>query len=136
MRFNRLSVCFHYSICILMLRYLLGVLLPLMWTICMILKRKKMKYMLSKVPSRISLTYDVWTSCTSKGYVSLTVHYLDANWKLNSKMLNFSHFPPPHLRREMAKVIYGFFFYVSPFLSFHIFFFSFKKISYLLFFSY
>ena len=64
--------------------------------------------MLSKVPSRISLASDVWTSCTFEGYISLTAHYVDANWKLNSKMLNFSHFPPPHSGREMAKVIYGF----------------------------
>ncbi|KAH1162580.1 hypothetical protein GYH30_001185 [Glycine max] len=43
-----------------------------------------------------------------KGYISLTTHYVDANWKLNSIMLNFSHFPPPHSGHEMAKVIYGF----------------------------
>ncbi|KAH1110998.1 hypothetical protein GYH30_009682 [Glycine max] len=71
-------------------------------------EKKNMKCMLSKVPSRISLTSDVWTSCTFEGYISLTAHYVDANWELNSKMLNFSHFPPPHLGREMAKVIYGF----------------------------
>uniref|UniRef100_A0A0R0KPL8 HAT C-terminal dimerisation domain-containing protein n=1 Tax=Glycine max TaxID=3847 RepID=A0A0R0KPL8_SOYBN len=71
-------------------------------------EKKKMKCMLSKVPSRISLTSDVWTSCTSEGYISLTAHYVDANWKLNSKMLNFSHFPPPYSGREMAKVIYDF----------------------------
>ena len=58
--------------------------------------------------SRISLTFDVWTSCTSEGYISLTAHYVDANWKLNSKMLNFSHFPPPHSGREMTKFIYSF----------------------------
>ena len=29
-------------------------------------EKKKMKCMLSKVPSRISLTSDVWTSCTSE----------------------------------------------------------------------
>ena len=51
----------------------------------------------------------MWVSCTSEGYISLTTHYVDANWKLNSKMLNFSHFPPPHSGREMAKVIYCFF---------------------------
>ena len=66
-----------------------------------------MKCMLSKVPSRISLASDVWASCTFKGYISLTSHYVDANWKLNSKILNFSHFPLPHLGREMTKVIYG-----------------------------
>uniref|UniRef100_K7MM64 HAT C-terminal dimerisation domain-containing protein n=1 Tax=Glycine max TaxID=3847 RepID=K7MM64_SOYBN len=71
-------------------------------------EKKKIKCMLSKVPSKISLTSDVWTSCTSAGYISLIADYVDANWKLNSKILNFSHFPLPHLGREMTKVIYGF----------------------------
>ena len=67
-------------------------------------EKKKMKCMLSKVTSRINLTSDGWTSC-----FSLTTHYVDVNWKLNSKMLNFSHFPSPNSRHEMAKIIYGFF---------------------------
>ena len=64
--------------------------------------------MLSKVLSRISLTSYVWTSCTSRGYITSNAHYVDANCKLNSKMLSFSHFPPPHFGHKMAKVIYGF----------------------------
>jgi len=72
-------------------------------------EKKKMKCLLSKVPSRISLTSDVWTSCTFEGYISLIAHYVDANWKLNSKMLIFSHFPPPHSGHEMTKVIHDFF---------------------------
>nr|KYP61442.1 Putative AC transposase [Cajanus cajan] len=71
-------------------------------------EKEKLKLVLSKLPGRINLTSDVWTSCTTEGYISLTAHYVDQNWKLHSKMLNFSHFPPPHSGREMAKIIYGF----------------------------
>lgn len=71
-------------------------------------EKEKMKDVLSKVPSRINLTSDVWTSCTTEGYISLTAHFVDKNWKLNSKILNFSHFPPPHSGRELAKTVYGF----------------------------
>jgi hypothetical protein len=38
----------------------------------------------------------------------LTAHFVDENWKLNSKILNFHHFPPPHSRLELAKVVYDF----------------------------
>ncbi|KAG5075945.1 hypothetical protein JHK84_057176 [Glycine max] len=36
-------------------------------------EKKKMKCMLSKVPSRISLTFDVWTSCTSEEELKVIV---------------------------------------------------------------
>nr|KYP59783.1 Putative AC transposase [Cajanus cajan] len=71
-------------------------------------EKEKLKLMLSKLPGRINLTLDVWTSYTMEGYISLIAHYVDQNWKLHSKMLNFSHFPPPHFGREMAKIIYDF----------------------------
>ena len=29
-------------------------------------------------------------------FLSLTAHYIDANWNLHSKILNFIHMPPPH----------------------------------------
>uniref|UniRef100_A0A0R0IF82 hAT-like transposase RNase-H fold domain-containing protein n=1 Tax=Glycine max TaxID=3847 RepID=A0A0R0IF82_SOYBN len=54
-------------------------------------EKKKMKCLLSKVPSRISLTSDVWTSCTFEGYISLIAHYVDANWKLNISGGEFFH---------------------------------------------
>ena len=30
------------------------------------------------------------------GILSLTAHYIDDNWKLHYKILNFVHLPPPH----------------------------------------
>ena len=68
----------------------------------------KLKHVLSKLPSRINLIADVWTSCTSKDYIASTTHYVDQNWKLQNKILNFFHFPTPHFGREMTKIIYSF----------------------------
>ncbi|XP_026396740.1 zinc finger BED domain-containing protein RICESLEEPER 2-like [Papaver somniferum] len=45
---------------------------------------------------RICLTSDMWTSVTTTGYISLTVHYLDQDWVLQKKLLNFRALPPPH----------------------------------------
>ncbi|XP_057451882.1 zinc finger BED domain-containing protein RICESLEEPER 2-like [Lotus japonicus] len=71
-------------------------------------EKKKLKEELAKVPSRINLTSDLWTACTAAGYISLTAHYVDENWKLNSKILNFCHCPPPHSGQELAKIVNDF----------------------------
>ncbi|KAL2901078.1 Zinc finger BED domain-containing protein RICESLEEPER 2 [Bienertia sinuspersici] len=46
--------------------------------------------------SRICLTCDGWTTCTSHCYYALTSHFTDDDWKLHSLLLNFRRFPPPH----------------------------------------
>ncbi|XP_058735727.1 zinc finger BED domain-containing protein RICESLEEPER 2-like [Vicia villosa] len=53
-------------------------------------EKLKLKQELASIPNRISLTYDLWTSCTTETYICLTAHFVDANWKFNSKVLNFS----------------------------------------------
>ncbi|XP_031105158.1 zinc finger BED domain-containing protein RICESLEEPER 2-like [Ipomoea triloba] len=42
------------------------------------------------------------------GYICLTGHFVDENWKLNSKILCFAKMPPPHTGVELAAKIYGF----------------------------
>ncbi|KAL2936791.1 putative AC transposase, partial [Bienertia sinuspersici] len=51
---------------------------------------------LHSVSSRICLTCDGWTVCTSRAYSALTTHFIDNDWKLNALILKFHHFPPPH----------------------------------------
>jgi len=65
----------------------------------------KLKDELHNITSRICLTSYLWTSCTSKGYISLTTYQVDLNWKLRTKILNFCHFPPPHTGFELSKKI-------------------------------
>lgn len=71
-------------------------------------EKATLKEALGKLKNRICLTSDVWTACTSEGYICLTAHYVDENWKLNSKILNFDHFPPPHSGVELASKVLGF----------------------------
>ncbi|KAJ8754998.1 hypothetical protein K2173_015510 [Erythroxylum novogranatense] len=78
---------------------------------CLKLYRKekvKTKLALERVHSRICLTSDVWTSSTSEGYISLTSHYVDENWVLQSKIINFCHIPPPHSGNVLSEKVYGF----------------------------
>ncbi|XP_021759556.1 zinc finger BED domain-containing protein RICESLEEPER 2-like [Chenopodium quinoa] len=57
--------------------------------------------------SKVSLTCDVWTACTTRGYLSLTAHFVDNDWKLRSKVLNFRHFPPPHNGHEIYNLVFS-----------------------------
>jgi len=54
----------------------------------------KLKQELATIPNRISLTVDLWESCTTETYICLTAHFVDANWKLNSKVLTFCTVDP------------------------------------------
>lgn len=38
-------------------------------------------------------TTDLWSSRTTEPYISLTIHYIDDNWKLQSQFLQTSYFP-------------------------------------------
>ncbi|XP_022748818.1 zinc finger BED domain-containing protein RICESLEEPER 2-like [Durio zibethinus] len=39
--------------------------------------------------TRVSLTTDTWTSLQRVNYMCLTAHFIDKDWKLNKKILNF-----------------------------------------------
>ncbi|XP_010430917.1 PREDICTED: zinc finger BED domain-containing protein RICESLEEPER 1-like [Camelina sativa] len=57
---------------------------------------ENLKRELAHLPGRISFTSDLWTAIPHEGYMCLTTHYVDRNWKLNSKIIVFYAFPPPH----------------------------------------
>ena len=44
-----------------------------------------------------------WTSIVTDGYLSLNAHYVDSSWVLQKRILNFSHFPPPHAGVAIAE---------------------------------
>ncbi|PKU67264.1 Putative AC transposase [Dendrobium catenatum] len=49
-----------------------------------------------KSNSRVSLTSDLWTSINTDGFICLTAHFIDNNWLLQKKIINFGFMPPPH----------------------------------------
>lgn len=59
-------------------------------------ERMKLKDIMGRIPNRICLTSDLWTATTSEGYICLTAHFVDENWKLVSCVLNFCRMKPPH----------------------------------------
>lgn len=55
---------------------------------------------------RVCLTSDLWTSVASDGYMTLTAHFITADWVLHKKLLNFSYLPSPHTGITISDKIY------------------------------
>ena len=65
-------------------------------------EKKKLKALL-KMVDRISLTTDLWRSGPQRiEYMVLTTHFVDLDWKLRKRLLNFVHLPPP---RKGANIV-------------------------------
>jgi hypothetical protein len=72
------------------------------------LREKQMvKSMLDVCPGRICLTSDLWTSLTTDGYMCLTAHFVDKDWVLHKRVLNFSFMPPPHNGISLCEKMYN-----------------------------
>ncbi|KAF7121112.1 hypothetical protein RHSIM_Rhsim13G0111700 [Rhododendron simsii] len=53
---------------------------------------------------RICLTMETWTSLQNLNYMCLTVHFIDYDWKLHKKILNFC-LVPNHKGETLGKVV-------------------------------
>ena len=52
-------------------------------------EKQKLKNYFSKYSHSVCLTTDTWTSCQNLNYMCLTAHFIDDDWKLNKRILNF-----------------------------------------------
>lgn len=71
-------------------------------------EKAKVQTLLEETPSRVSFTYDLWSSLTSDGYICLTAHFIDKDWNFQKKILNFCFMPPPYGDIYIAEKIYNF----------------------------
>ncbi|KAF7820822.1 zinc finger BED domain-containing protein RICESLEEPER 2-like [Senna tora] len=69
-------------------------------------QKELLKQSMSRTAGRICLTADCWTSYNVEGYICLTAHFVDENWKLNSKILSFCKMEPPHTGIELANKVF------------------------------
>ncbi|KAL0011073.1 hypothetical protein SO802_006181 [Lithocarpus litseifolius] len=70
-------------------------------------EKEKIKFMLKDAPSRISLTSDLWTSVITNGYMCITAHFIDRNWVLQKRVLNFCFMLPPHNGVSLFEKMYN-----------------------------
>jgi hypothetical protein len=50
----------------------------------------------SSLNCRFSYTMDVWTSNQNKGYLCVTCHFIDDEWKIHKRIINFMHLEGRH----------------------------------------
>ncbi|XP_059635151.1 zinc finger BED domain-containing protein DAYSLEEPER [Cornus florida] len=58
-------------------------------------EKQSLQKVIEAMPGRISLTLELWTSSRTVGYVFLTGHFIDSDWKLHRKILNVVMEPYP-----------------------------------------
>ncbi|XP_071927088.1 zinc finger BED domain-containing protein RICESLEEPER 2-like [Coffea arabica] len=69
-------------------------------------EKNKLKNKLKHV-QKVSITTDLWKSKNQKiEYVVITGHWIDSNWKLQKRILNFVCIPPPRRGVEIAAAIF------------------------------
>ncbi|RIA04507.1 hypothetical protein BRARA_K01253 [Brassica rapa] len=68
-------------------------------------EKLKLRQKLKEIPGRICLTTDLWRALTVEGYLCLTADYIDIDWSLKSRILDFCAFPPPHTGGAIAMKI-------------------------------
>ncbi|XP_064955920.1 zinc finger BED domain-containing protein RICESLEEPER 2-like [Musa acuminata AAA Group] len=57
------------------------------------------------MPGRISLTIGLWTTSQTLGYICLCGQFIDSEWKLHRRMLNFMMVSSPHSENALSEAI-------------------------------
>ena len=70
-------------------------------------EKVRIKNMLASTPGRISLTSNLWSSLTTDGYMFLTAHFIDKDWKLHKRILNFCFMRTPHAGIALSEKIFS-----------------------------
>ncbi|BBM98839.1 hypothetical protein Mp_1g16640 [Marchantia polymorpha subsp. ruderalis] len=62
--------------------------------------RSKLREDLEK--RRFGLTTDMWTSAAKRGYMVVTIHYIDSNWNMRHCIIAFIRVLYPHMGEQLA----------------------------------
>lgn len=68
-------------------------------------EKQKVYEIMSRYHGRINLAVNMWTSPDQAEYLCLTAHYIDEDWKLQKKVLNFVSLDPTHTEDMLSEVI-------------------------------
>lgn len=68
-------------------------------------ERQKVYEMINKFQGRINLSVEMWSSPENAEFLCLTAHYIDEDWKLQKKIINFVTLDPSHTEDLLSEVI-------------------------------
>ncbi|CAJ2676949.1 unnamed protein product [Trifolium pratense] len=73
-----------------------------------LLEKDKLKKQLAAIEGSVCLSFRCWpSSASSRGYFTLTAHFMDDQWDLNVKLLNFCHLDHSHDNFELSRNVIG-----------------------------
>lgn len=74
-----------------------------------IFRKEKLKIFdkLSSLKCRFSCTMDLWTSNQHKGYLCVTCHIIDNDWKIQKHIINFMHLQGRHTGANLSTAYMG-----------------------------
>ncbi|CAB4377208.1 unnamed protein product [Rhizophagus irregularis] len=67
---------------------------------------KILKTYFSKLSSKVTITTDVWTACTNQAYMSVTLHWIDDEWKMYCILLDLVSLYERHTGVTLANTMY------------------------------
>ncbi len=65
-------------------------------------EKAKLYEYLKSVNCRFSTTMDMWTSNQNKGYMCVTVHWVDDNWSIQKRIISFMHVEGRHTGANLS----------------------------------
>ncbi|WOL02380.1 zinc finger BED domain-containing protein RICESLEEPER 2-like isoform X2 [Canna indica] len=68
-------------------------------------EKQNLMQIFETMPGRISLTICLWTTSQTLGYICLSGQYIDSDWKLHRRMLNFMMVSSPHSENALSEAI-------------------------------
>lgn len=63
------------------------------------------RMVIDNIPGRVSLTCDSWSPHIMRGYIAISAHWIDENWKLNSCVIGIKYFPAPRNEHAMSELL-------------------------------
>jgi hypothetical protein len=58
---------------------------------------------LKTLKCRFSATMDMWTSCQNKGYMCVTIHWIDDNWHMQKRIISFFNVKGRHTGAKLSE---------------------------------
>ncbi len=71
-------------------------------------EKRSLQAMFTNSKSKISLTSDMWTSNRTVGYICITTHFIDEEWKPQKRIVKFTAMETPHTGVAMFNVMVNF----------------------------
>ncbi|CAA0834943.1 Unknown protein [Striga hermonthica] len=72
---------------------------------CYSAERDKLYEHFKTIQSRFSATMDMWTSNQNKGYMCVTLHWVDDDWKIQKRIINFLHVEGRHTGERLSYTV-------------------------------